>query len=135
MIEEERFTDIVTRTFSFLVTEFGFELSKKTTNGNMFFDIEYTDKRKAISISLETIENYIRVILFKLENGKRSDYDDMTKTFHLNQLNDKLLKNLDSAEFEQNNKHFDSFEPMDEIEKMILKSAKDLRLCLKHIDN
>jgi hypothetical protein len=82
MIKEERFTDFVTRTFKFLQKEFQFELSKKIAKGNIFYDVEYTDnKSKIISISLETIENYVRVIIFTLDQGKRSDYDDNTKTF------------------------------------------------------
>ena len=73
--------------------------------------------------------------LFTLDNGKRSDYDDNTKTFHLNKLTDKLLRTLDKTEFENNNRHFKDIEAKDETEKMILKSAKDLRLCLKHIND
>jgi hypothetical protein len=134
MIKEKTFTDFVTKTFKFLQTDFQYELSKKTANGNIFYDVEYTDnKSRIISISLETIENYVRVIIFTLDNGKRSDYDDKAKTFHLKHLTDKLLKTLDKAEFENNNRHFKDFETKDETEKMILKSAKDLKLCLKHI--
>jgi len=136
MIEEEKFMDSVARTFKFLETEFQFVLFRKTTNGNIFYDVEYTDnKSKIISISFETIENYVRVIMFTTHKEKRSGYDDNTKTFHLNKLTDKLLKTLDKTEFENNNRHFKDFEAKDEIEKMLLKSAKDLRLCLIHIND
>ncbi|WP_026968455.1 hypothetical protein [Algoriphagus terrigena] len=136
MIKEETFTDFVTKTFKFLQTEFQYELSKREVNGNVFYDVEYTDnKSKIISISLETIENYVRVIIFTLDKGKRSDYDDNSKTFHLRNLTDKHLKTLDKAEFENNHRHFKDFETKDKTEKMILKSAKDLRLCLKNIND
>ncbi len=134
MIEEEVYIDYATKAFSFLLTEFQFRLNKKTANGNVFYDVEFTDdKTKTISISLETIDNSLRVTLFTLNNGQKSDYDDKTKTFHLNQMNDRILKTLDKIEFKQNNKYFKDLETKDETEKMILKSAKDLRLCLKHI--
>jgi len=136
MIEENKFIDYVTRTFNFLQTEFQFRLGKRMANGNVFYDVEYTDdKTKIISISFETIENFLQVTLFTMDNGMRSDYDDSSKTFHLNQLNEQILSTLDKDEFEQNNEYFKNLETKNEIEKTILKSAKDLRLCLKHIND
>jgi len=103
-------------------------------NGNVFYDIHYRDKDKVISISLETIENYFQVILFKLHGGQMPDYDDKTRTIHLNKLNQSILKTVDKVEFADNNNFFEDIRTENETERMILKSAKDLRICLKHYD-
>jgi len=134
MIESDRFIKFVQGTFSFLVTELKMKYEKETINGNIFYDIHYRDKDKVISISLETIENYFQVILFKLHGGQMPDYDDKTKTIHLNKLNQSILKTVDKTEFADNNNYFGDIRTEDETERMILKSAKDLRICLKYYD-
>lgn len=130
MIDSGDYKNYVKDTFLFLITEFNMVLSKQNFNGNAFYDIEYKDKTKVISISLETIENYLQVILFKLNKGKIPDYDDKTKTLHLNKLNNQFLKTLTKQDFEENNSYFQCINAKNETERMILKSAKDLRLCL-----
>jgi len=133
MIDSDKFQNFVKRTFSFLVTEYGMTLDKEKINGNAFYDIQFRDKDKVISISLENIENYFQVILFKLDNGQLPDYDDKVKTIHLTELNKRFLTTLDKKEFEDNDRHFGEIMTEDKIEKQILKSAKDLRLCLKQM--
>ena len=132
MIEFKSYKDFVLKTFSFLITEFKMDLGKETINGNVFYDIQYADKNKIISISLETIGNYFQVTLFILDNGKLPDYDDKTRTIHLNKLNKDILLKLDRNEFDENNIHFKNVETKDQTKRRILKSAKDLRLCLNH---
>jgi hypothetical protein len=135
MIDADRYSDFVKRTFSFLETEFNMMFGDFIKNGNVFYDVQYRDREKIISISLETIENYFQVILFKLDNGEMPDYDDKRKTIPLNKLNEDILKTLEKSEFSDNNEHFREFETKDKTEEIILKSARDLRLCLKHYDD
>jgi len=58
MIDADRYSDFVKRTFSFLETEFNMMFGDFIKNGNVFYDVQYRDREKIISISLETIENY-----------------------------------------------------------------------------
>ncbi|WP_146090657.1 hypothetical protein [Aureitalea marina] len=108
------------------------ELGKQNFNGNVFYDIEYKDKDKIISMSLETIENYFQVIIFKLVKGKMPDYDDKAKTLHLSNLSNKIFKTLTKQDFKENKIYFQSIEAKNKTERMILKSAMDLRLCLRN---
>lgn len=134
MIEGTKYIEIVKLLFSFLITEFEFRLSKETENGNAFYDVEYSDIGRVVSISYENIEDYLQVIVFKLKNGKLPDYDDKTHTLHLNELNKRVLSEIDKNEIERNNEVFDKFDVNDELERKLLKSAKELRLALKHWD-
>ncbi len=132
MIDGTKYIEIVKLFFSFLIIEFGFRLSKETENGNAFYDVEYSDIGRVVSISYENIEDYLQVIVFKLKNGKLPDYDDKTHTLHLNELNKRVLSKIDKNEIKKNNEEFDKFDANDEIERKLLKSAKELKLVLKH---
>ena len=131
MISFEKYSELVKNSFSFLITEFEFNLNKIVENGNMFYDIEYSGINKVISISLETYENYIRVVIFKLDNGKLSEYDDKTKTNHLNQLTKEYFPKISKEEITENSLFFKNI--LTETEKQIIKSAIELRLVMKFI--
>ena len=133
MTDGTKYTRIVKMFFSFLITEFGFRLSKVTENGNAFYDVEYRDSSRAVFISYENIEDYLQVIVFKLKNGKLPDYDDETNTLHLNELNKRVISGIDMNEIERNSEEF-KFDANAELERKLLKSAKELRLALKHWD-
>ena len=130
MITSEKYTDFVKQTFSFLENEFDYEIGTININGTIFYDVEYNKKNTIISISLETLENYIRIIVFKLENGIRPDYYDKTKTIHLNQLTKEIIPTLKKFDLQQNQIYFEKVRAETEIEKSILKGAKELRICL-----
>ena len=42
MITFEKYSELVKKSFSFLITEFEFNLNKIVENGNMFYCIEYS---------------------------------------------------------------------------------------------
>jgi len=132
MIQADRFIDAVDRTFSFLTKDYNMKKGEAKILGNTFYDVSYQDSTKVISISLETIEDIFLVIVFKLENGKLPEYDDKSRTIHLNRMTADILPTMDKDDFAANNRFFQDIQPTDKIEQLILKSAKELRLCLKH---
>lgn len=134
MIDGKKYIEIVKLFFSFLVSEFGFKQLKETENGNAFYDVEYGNNEKNVSISYENIEEYLQVIVFMLKNGQLPDYDDPTHTLHLNELNKRVLSKIDKNEIVKNNEEFNKFKANDELEQKLLKSAKELRLVLKYWD-
>jgi hypothetical protein len=134
MIEGNQYIEIVEAYFSFLIMEFGFKVSQEKIRGNAFYDVQYKDEMRIVSISYENIEDYLLVIIFLLQNGELPDYDDKTKTLHLNQLNAQVLSSIDRTEISLNNEYFLKFNPNNKLEKKLLKSAKELRLCLKHFN-
>lgn len=134
MIEGNQYIEIVEAYFCFLITEFGFKISEEKIRGNAFYDVQYKDEKRIVSISYENIEDYLLVIVFLLQNGELPDYDDKTKTLHLNKLNIEVLSRVDKSEINLNNEHFLKFRARNELERKLLKSAKELRLCLKYFE-
>lgn len=134
MIDGNKYIEIVKNYFNFLITEFGFKLSEEIVNGNFFYDAVFKDNAKAVSISYENAEDYLQTIVFLLKDGKLPNYDNKAKTLHLNKLNAQILSRIDKSEVSLNNEYFTKFNPKNELEKKLLKSAKELRLCLEHFD-
>lgn len=132
MIEGEKYIVIVNNYFKFLFTEFNFKISKETVNGNFFYDVQFKNEYKAISISYENIENYLRVVIYILENGQLPHYNNLTKILPLNQINKIVLPKIEKKEHILNDDYFSNFTPIGELERQLLKSAKELRLCLKY---
>ena len=132
MIEGEKYTEDVKTYFNYLITEFGFRMSNEKIRCNAFYDLQYSDGNRIVSVSYENIEDYLQIIVYMLQNGELPDYDDKTKTLHLNRLNAQVMSIIDRNEIGLNNEFFVKFNPKLEIEKQLLKSAKELRLCLKH---
>jgi hypothetical protein len=134
MIDGKLYVQKVKEYYSFLINEFRLSIINETVNGSAFYDVHYGDQTKAISISYENIEDYFQVTIFKLQNGQMPDYDDKTKTLHLNTLNAIILSQTDRNEIELNSTQFDKFQANNDIERKLLKSANELRLCLKHFN-
>ena len=120
----------VIQCFHFLYEEFDFQLSRTTNREGLFYDVEYKRNNTIISISYENREDYFQTILFIIKNGIMPDYDDKTSTIHLPVLVSKFFSELAPNDFEENNKFFSLIKTSTEIEKKILKSAKELRICL-----
>jgi hypothetical protein len=125
---------IVRLFFSFLETEFGLNQSSEEVNGNAFYDVEYRDDQKVISISYENIEDHLQVIVFILQNGEMPDYDDKTHTLHLEYLSRLALANVKDSDIASNDERFKEFKPKGELQAKLWKNAKQLRLCLMHTD-
>jgi len=134
MIDGKEYMEAVKEYYSFLTAEFNLPIVNEKIRGNAFYDIQYGDKTKIVSINYENIEDYFQVIIFKLQNGQMPDYDDKANTVHLNRLNAAVLSKIDRNEINLNNEYFIKFQTKDEVEKKLLKAAKELRLCLKYFN-
>lgn len=135
MISSQQYLIRVSEYFSYLVNEFGFEIVKEEIREDIFYEQHFSDTRKVVSVSYENIEDYLQIIVYFLENGELPAYDDEKWTLHLAHLSSVVFPTLDQREIKQNNEMFDKFEAQSEIEKSLLKGAKELRLCLKHFPN
>lgn len=132
MIEGEKYIEDVKAYFNYLITEFGFRMLNEKVRGNAFYDLQYSDGNRIVSVSYENIEDYLQVIVYMLQNGELPDYDEKTKILHLNRLNAQVMSIIDRNEIGLNNEFFIKLNAKSKIEKQLLKSAKELRLCLKH---
>lgn len=131
MIDSTQYFATVKKIFFFLHSEFNISEIKEKKNGNAYYDIKYIDQTKVISISYENIGDYLQIIVFKLENGQMPNYDDKSKTLHLNHLNRLALVNAKADDFKSNNDFFKEFSAATALERQLLKAGKDLRLSLK----
>ena len=134
MVKGTEYLEVVGSFYSFLESEFGLRKVNETIRGNVFYDVEYRDAKRAISISYENIEDHLEIVLFKLSDGKMPDYDDKSQTLHLNQLNKLLMKRIDITEIGSNMQYFSKYNAKNSLERKLLKGAKELRLCLKNVD-
>lgn len=132
MIDSIEYIKNVNDYFGFLITEFDFKLLEEKVRGNAFYDIQYKDNSRIISISYENIEDYLLVTVFMLQNGEMPNYDDKTKTLHLKQLNRLVIAKLSKEEINLNAEYFTKYNAKSELERKLLKEAKELRLCLTH---
>lgn len=131
MIEGKEYTETVKLFYSFLETEFGFNEVNETINGNAFYDVEFKDRERCVSVSYENVEGHLSVIVFMLQDGELPNYDDKTKTLHLNQLNRLVMGEVNKEEINLNTEYFAEYNAKNELERKLLKEAKELRLCLK----
>ena len=134
MMESSEYIRNVNDYFGFLITEFNFKLLEEKVRGNAFCDIQYKDNSRVISISYENIEDYLLVTIFMLQNGEMPDCDDTTKTLHLNRLNSLVIAKASKEEIILNAEYFAKHKAKNELERKLLKEAKELRLCLKNFN-
>jgi len=132
MLEKTDYFNLVQKLFSYLISEFDFDRVQEDSIGNIYYDIKYRDKNREISISYEVVENCLQVIVFLLQDGGMPNYDDKIQTLHLDKLNSLLFTKIDKKEILANDEFFSKNNPKTELERKLLKSAKELRLCLKH---
>lgn len=134
MMESGEYIKNVIDYFGFLITEFNFKLLEEKVRGNAFYDIQYKDNSRVISISYENIKDYLLVTIFMLQNEKMPDYDDTRKTLHLNRLNSLVIAKASKEEIILNAEYFAKHKAKNELERKLLKEAKELRLCLKNFN-
>jgi hypothetical protein len=134
IISPEEYKTKVENYFEYLANEFGFELMHEKLHANVFYDVQYRKANALISISYENVEDYLAVVLFVLSGGRPPDYDNKRETLHLENLAGQIFPTLNKDEIQANSKRFEKFRVDNEIERKILKSAKDLRLCLLHLN-
>jgi len=134
MINASAYVKAVKECFAFLVSEFAFTPSEETTREAVFYDMQYRNATQVVSISYENIEDYLLVIVYRLVNQQLPNYDDKRHTLHLNVLNHALEAVAGPADWKENQHHFGCFKAEGVVERKLLKSAQELRLCLMHFD-
>lgn len=124
MINREEYYNAVKKYFGFLVERYDFLVLDKKSQNTMLYDVEYTDKNHIISISYEIMGEGVNIVIFKILNNQRSDYDDYANTIHLNRI-------MESSQREDIIKHlkvskslFEHFgNPESKVEEELLKKA------------
>jgi len=128
--KDEYFSNIE-KQFMFLLDDFEYQVINEKSKISFLYDVNFQKSNSVISVSFDIRENYLQVILFILKDGHFPDYDDKEHTIHLEKLNNMILPLLSKEEISDNNDFFQNIKPLNQLEKRILKSAKELRLCMK----
>jgi hypothetical protein len=134
MISTSSYLEAVKEYFAFLVAEFAFILSEEMTRGAVFYDVQYRSAAQVVSISYENMEDCLLVIVYQLVNQHLPDYDDKRRTLHLNVLNHAVKNVVGPEDRAENQRHFQGLKSKGTVERQLLNSAKELRLCLMHFD-
>ena len=128
----QQFIDTVILYFNDFLAQYGFTFVEGKYSGRLY-DVQFESVKYSLSISYEPGDDYLLVVLFTLKEGKLSDFDDRTQTFRLGDLNAKFMPLISSDEINENNVYFSRYVATTPLEKQLLKSAKDLRLCMKKL--
>ncbi|MDR1976852.1 MAG: hypothetical protein LBQ18_07655 [Campylobacteraceae bacterium] len=131
MIDGDKYIETTSAYFDFLIKEFGFKIFAKTINGNFFYSVQYKNETQLISISYENLEDFLSIAIVSLKDGGANVYDE-TKALNLNQLSAKILPHINKNGITENNKYFYQYSPQNAAERQLLKTAKELRICLKY---
>lgn len=132
-LNHQEFLRVIKTCFSFLVTEFGFEIGPVSHIGNRYTGISYSDGIRKLATSVDIIDGVsLRIRL--LEDGEEPHYDDETRNLNLNSLNRRIFPHLSREEILTNKETFAHIHPESDFEKAIKNVAFEIRLALLNWD-
>jgi len=123
------FLRIVNEAFAPFLVGLGFLADAPSISGR-FYRASFTGRLHSVSISFEPGDEVLFVVVFTLDGGELSDMDDRLKTPRLADLNRRYMNAVSGDEKAANEATFRSIIAHDEEERVLLKSAKELRLVL-----
>ena len=128
-MDGQEFINIVSKGFAPFLKELGFSLNTPSISGRMY-RADFSGSRNVVSISYEPGNDALFIAIFSLENGVPSSYDDLLKTPRLANLNKRYMHLVTASDRFKNEAAFESVRPAGRVEKLLMKSAKELRLIL-----
>ena len=129
------FLRIVNEAFTPFLIGLGFSMDAPSISGRLY-RASFSGPKHSVSVSFEPGDEALFVLVFSREHGELSDMDDRLKTPRLSDLNSRYMNAVNSEERAANETAFKSVVARDEEEKVLLKSAKELRLVLpKYLAN
>lgn len=125
----QNFLRIVNEVFAPFLKELGFSMGAPSISGRLY-RASFSGPKNSVSVSFEPGDNAFFVLVFSRENGELSNMDDRLKTPRLSDLNSRYMNMVSSEERAANESAFQSVVARDGEERVLLKSAKELRLVL-----
>jgi hypothetical protein len=125
----DNFLRIVDEAFTQFMSDLGFIMEKPIVGGRLY-SVTFTGVRHAVSVSFEPDNIQPSVLVFTLVGGRKSSIDDRSATPRLSDLNATFMKSVTQQERAINDAFFNSIVANDNQERLLLKSAKELRLVL-----
>jgi len=128
-MNSQDFLRIVNAAFGPFLKEMGFSMDPPSVSGRLY-RASFSSPKHVISVSFEPGDEAFFVLVFSREDGGLSDIDNRLKTPRLSDLNSRYMKSVTSEERAANERAFESVAARDNEEKVLLRSAKELRLVL-----
>ncbi|MDR0938375.1 MAG: hypothetical protein LBN29_03320 [Mediterranea sp.] len=134
MIEEQEYIETIETFFSFLIDEFGYVKSSVKIRGNAFYDVQYSNDIRSISISYENIGDYFQVIVYTLRNGEMPNYDDDENILYLKDHNRSIWETMSKESVKVIAEKFAQYHTYNPFKRAVLKQAKDLYAYLMNVE-
>ena len=129
------FVRIITQAYVPFLEPLGFRLEKPVISGR-FYAVEFTGSSFAISVSYEPGDEALFVFVFTRRDGQLSNIDDPLQTPRLTHLNKRYMHTVTPEEYARAEREFGSVLATDEMERQLVKYAKELFLVLpKYLDD
>jgi hypothetical protein len=123
------FTRLVSAAFAPFLREMGYKMTPPSISGRLY-RVNFVGPKHMVSVSYEPGDEVSFVMVFGRKNGEYSNIDDRTETPRLSDLNSRYMRAVTNKERAQNEAAFDAVIAADDEERLLLKSAKELRLVL-----
>ncbi len=123
------FLRLVNEAFASFLKELGFNMEEPSISGRLY-RVNFRGELHVVTISYEPGDDALFIYVFGREGGRLSDIDDRSRTPRLADLNGRYMQSVTDAERAANETAFKAILAKDKAEKLLLKSAKELRLVL-----
>ncbi len=127
------FLRIANEAFAPFLKQLDFSMDEPSISGR-YYRASFTGSGHAVLVSYEPGDEAHFIMVFNRKNGELSDVDDRIETPRLADLNKRYMTTVTSEDRAENEAFFESVVVNDKDERLLLKSAKELRLVLpKHL--
>ncbi len=134
-MNEKDFTEMINKAFIPFLKDLGFIMDSQNISGK-FYKVSFSDSTHKVNIAYEPSEKErLFVVIFRI-NSPLSEFDNRSKSPSLSNLNSLFMNQISTDQRVLNDEYFKNIEIKDEDGKLMLKTAKELRLVLpKYLDS
>jgi len=128
-MDGQRFVRIIAEAFVPFLERLGFLGNEPEISGRLY-DARFTGLHHEVSVSYEPGDDVFLVLIFGRRNGRLSDVDDRSNTRRLADLNRRYMHLVTPDDRKKNEREFEGIVTRDDVERQLLKYAKELHLVL-----
>ena len=126
---DKGFLRLVHEAFTPFLESLGFSMDDPHISGR-YYRASFTAVDHAVFVYYEPGDDALSVIIFRRDNGNLSDIDNRSQSPRLQDLNRRYMHLVTKEDLVLNEEEFEGIDVEDEMERQLLKSAKELRLVL-----
>jgi hypothetical protein len=123
------FVRIINEAFAPFLSAAGFSMPSTAISGRLY-RASFIGAENMVSVSFEPGDDSLFVVVFSRERGEWSNMDDRETSPRLSDLNTSYMGMVGTEERADNESYFKLVRTNDDVERSLLKAAKELRLVL-----